>query len=159
MAQRSEEIIEKIGLDETQDTRFVKIENGKITPWIDEVYVPNKPNKFRPVYISLMLQLSDALSNNLTFDDIVSEKHFGTYFISPIFSEPSDHKYITGTLVPYLRAVAEAKHINWKVVPSTKKGMLGVVVPGRLAASLIQGMATVKPTIPYLFNFLFMEEA
>jgi hypothetical protein len=160
LAQRIEETIESTEtLEYSEPARVVQIQNGKMTPWVEDTYVPNKPNKFRPVYVSLMLRISDALSNGLTFGEIMSEKHFGTYFISPVFNEPADHKYITDTLIPYLRAVAKAKHVSWNVVPSTKKGMLGVVVPGRLAASLLQGMGHVKPAIPYLFNFLFMEEA
>jgi len=161
LEQLDSEVIEKVIVEDeepSEDSRIVKITNGKTTPWVADAFVPSKPNKFRPVYISLMLRMSDALTDGLTFDELVSERHFSTYFITPIFTEPEDHKYVSEILVPYLRAVAESKHINWNVVPTTKKGQPGVVVPGRLAASLMQGMNTVKPCVPHLFNFLFLEE-
>ena len=157
MAQKVDEDYDKQLESEKFAVSEIQLPESDTTPWVPDVYLPLK-GKFRPVYINIMLRLSDSLTNGMTFDDIVSERHFGTYFVTPVFSESTDLKYVTDILVPYLREVAKQKRVSWNVNATSKKGRLGVIIPGRLAASLLQGMLSSRPPVPFLWSFLFMEE-
>lgn len=137
---------------ETEMTHIAIPDDGYgqvVAEWDKTVLVPEKDKEFRPVYLSLILNNADKIQ------DIGIPKYFSLYFVTPIFSSDQDKTYIENILIPYLRGVCVKKKIDWDLRYTKIRGLGGIKICGRLAASLIQGMMATH--VPFLMNIVFIE--
>ena len=141
------------------EAEIKEVKMDSLIRWTEQVYVP-KDGKFRPLYLYLVFdssQLLSDLSGPTSLGDLKNGRLSGTYFVTTVYDEPTDHSFINDVLVPYLREVNRVKDLKWDVRSTRVKGLYGVIISGRLAATLIQAMNHVSPRVPYLFSILFTE--